>query len=434
MMMRLSVAAALAGLGVQGARVSKRSEQKTIAGVEVRGWVDGVDEFVMMFPHGTSDAQIESVCGEDCLLRGSPDKGGMAWAKVKGAGKLERVLSSRGGHQVSYLLPDTEFYAIPIIEDESAFVEDSARYAVKSWGLSAIEAPLRSNIGSGVHVYVQDTGIRTTHEDFFRRAVPELDVTSGSEVPCNGNSACALDRQGHGTHCAGTATGNSYGVAPGAKVYSIKTLSDSGSGALSWQFSGVDHVASKGKRPSVLSMSLGGPGAVPDFSGVIDNAVSSGVVVVVAAGNDNSDACSFSPAFVSSAITVGATDSNDKRATYSNYGTCVNIMAPGTAITSAWYDSNTGSNRISGTSMACPHVSGAAALVFAASPSASSTSVRTTLMSTAVSGRIPDLMTNDPDLFLNVKGDGSAPVPTPAPPTPAPPPIPSPACRRRWYC
>lgn len=409
--------------------MSKRAEQQTIAGVEVRNYRPGVDEWIVMFAEGTNDAQIEGICSSDCQLRGSPDNGGMAWAKVKGTSTVENMLANRRNMAgVKYLIPDVEFYAIPIIE------EVGAAYTPASWGLTAIEAPSRSSIGTGVHVYVQDTGVRTSHIDFYARAVPELDVTSGSPVECNGNTGCALDRQGHGTHCAGTAAGNKYGVAPGAAVYAIKTLSDSGSGALSWQFTGVEHVTNKGKKPAVLSMSLGGPGAVPEFEGFMEAALESGVVVVVAAGNDNSDACNFSPAFSVNAITVGATDSNDKRAYYSNYGTCVNIMAPGSAITSAWFDSDTASKSISGTSMACPHVSGAAALAFAQSPGSTPAAVRQKLMDTAVNGRIPDLKPSDPDFFLNVRGDGSAPAPTPAPPTPPPPPTPAPACRRRYYC
>lgn len=314
-------------------------------------------------------------------------------------------------------------YAIPIIhEDMPEGV--GASYFTASWGLQAIGVTSRSSIGTGVNIYVQDTGVRTSHIDFNRRAIPELDVSSGVAEQCNGNTNCARDRQGHGTHCAGTAGGNSFGVAPGAKIYAVKTLGDTGGGPRSWQYAGIEHVSTKGKKPAVLSMSLGGSGADPTYTALIDSAVSKGIVVSVAAGNDNSDACNFSPAFVASAITVGATTQYDNRAVYSNYGTCVNIMAPGSAIRSSWFTSDSASQGLSGTSMACPHVSGAAALLLAQNPGASATAIRTMIMDKAIKGKIPDLKPNDPDFFLNVAGDGSAPVPTPAPPTPPPPPAP----------
>lgn len=428
-MLRVSLAAAFAGLGVQCARVNRRSEQQTIAGVEVRNYVPGANDWIVMFADGTSESQIRNMCGEDCKIRGKPGAGGIAWASVKGTGKLETMLMSRrSAAKVQYLMPDAVDYMIPIVQ------EAQPRYAVASWGLDAINAKSRSGIGRGVNIYVQDTGVRTTHVEFFGRGVPELDVTTEKPTECKGAPNCAVDRQGHGTHCAGTTSGNKYGVAPGAKVHAIKTLSDSGSGARSWQFVGIEHVIEKGTRPSVLSMSLGGSGADAAYNTFMSNAVKAGVVVVVAAGNDNSDACYFSPAFAADAITVGATDSNDKRATYSNYGSCVDIMAPGTAITSSWYRDDTDFNTISGTSMACPHVSGAAALMFEQFSGATAEEIRAKLIDGAQTGRIPDLMPNDPDFFLQVSGDGKAPVPTPSPPTPPPPPTPAPACRRRYWC
>jgi len=431
-MLRASLTAALSGLCVQGARVSQHSQQQTIAGVEVRNYRADADDWILIFSKGTTDLEIANMCGSECMIRGQPDAGGVAWASVKGTGRLERMLTNRRSMAgVAYLMPDETDYMIPIIE---ASAEVGAQYTVASWGLGAIDAPSRSGIGKGVNIYVQDTGVRTTHIEFYGRGVPEFDATDGPAKECKGNTGCALDRQGHGSHCAGTTSGNKYGVAPGAKVYAVKTLSDSGSGQRSWQYAGVEHVTTKGKRPAVLSMSLGGKGADSSYDDLMDNAVKAGVVVSVAAGNDNSDACGFSPAFAAAAITVGATDSNDKRAGYSNYGKCVNIMAPGSDITSAWYNSDTASKTISGTSMACPHVSGAAALLFEQFPSASAETIRQKMMDGAESGRIPDLKPQDPDLFLKVSGDGSAPVPTPAPPTPPPPPTPAPACRRRYFC
>merc|ERR550532_3944044 len=181
-------------------------------------------------------------------------------------------------------------------------IEEDAGVQAATWGLNRISADTRTSTGVGATIYVQDTGVRVSHQEFSGRALPALDVTSGSAVECGGDLSCAGDRQGHGTHCAGTAAGVTVGVAPGAAVRAVKTLSDQGSGARSWQYTAIDWVTANGVRPAVISMSLGGSGADPGYTTVIDAAVNQGVVVVVAAGNSNSDACNFSPAFAANAI------------------------------------------------------------------------------------------------------------------------------------
>merc|ERR1719189_2561467 len=253
-------------------------------------------------------------------------------------------------------------------------IEEDVGVQAATWGLNRIGADDsdRNGGGAGVTIYVQDTGVRVTHQEFGGRASSALDVTSGSAVECNGDLSCAADVQGHGTHCAGTAGGQTYGVAAAASVRAVKTLSDQGSGARSWQYTAIDWVTTNGARPAVISMSLGGNGADPGYSTVIDAAVENGVTVVVAAGNSNSDACNFSPAFAANAITVGSTTSTDSRSSFSNYGTCVEIWAPGSSVVSASSSSDIGTRTLSGTSMACPHVSGAAALVLGVDPSKNS--------------------------------------------------------------
>merc|ERR1712087_324346 len=209
------------------------------------------------------------------------------------------------------------------------------------------------------------------------------DMTIGDPLECNGDMSCAGDMQGHGTHCAGTAAGVSYGVAPSAAVKSVKVLSDSGSGSWSWSYYALDWLASNPTRPAVASMSLGGSGTQQAMADAVEAAVNSGVVVVVAGGNSNSDACRFSPAFVPSAITVGSTTSTDTRSSFSNYGSCTNIWAPGSNVVSADHRSDIGTRSLSGTSMACPHVSGAAAIILDADPSMKPSAVLDQMLGTA---------------------------------------------------
>jgi serine protease len=239
---------------------------------------------------------------------------------------------------------------------------------------------------------------------------------------CHGSTTCARDVHGHGTHCAGTVGGTKYGVAPGSTLHGVKVLSDSGSGALSWIVGAIDWIATKGERPAVVSMSLGGPGVSAAYTRAIDTASSKGLTVVVASGNDNSDACNFSPAFVPSAITVGSTTNRDARSSFSNYGSCLQIYAPGSNIKSAGHGSDSGSATMSGTSMACPHVAGAAALLLESNPNLNSKQVLSTMLGKAVSNKITGVKSTCPNKLLYV-GGGSGPAPGPSPdpaPTPAP--------------
>merc|ERR1712087_486381 len=175
-----------------------------------------------------------------------------------------------------------------------------------------------------------------------------------------------------------------------------------GSGSWSWSYGALDWLATNPTRPAVASMSLGGSGTQQAMADAVDAAVNSGVVVVVAGGNSNSDACRFSPAFVPSAITVGSTTSLDARSSFSNYGSCTNIWAPGSSVVSASHTSDTGSRSLSGTSMACPHVSGAAALVLEADPSMKASAVLAELTETAVKGALCGLKSDDVNVLLYV--------------------------------
>eukprot|EP00057_Strongylocentrotus_purpuratus_P032334 XP_787278.2 PREDICTED: proteinase T [Strongylocentrotus purpuratus] len=270
--------------------------------------------------------------------------------------------------------------------------------AVASWGLDRIDQrnlPLDNsynpmNSGAGVNVYVVDTGVWPTHNDFGNRAVAAYDaVGNNNGVDCNG----------HGTHCAGTVAGTNYGVAKNANIFGIRVLGCLGSGSNSGIIDGMDWIVSNGRRPAVVSMSLGG-GASSTTDAAVRRMYDAGFTVSVAAGNSDEDACGTSPARSGYALTVGATDDTDARAYFSNYGSCLNIFGPGVDITSAWKGSDSATSTISGTSMACPHVSGVAALILAASPSMSPSSVYSSILSSATSGKVTSRGWLSPNLLL----------------------------------
>ncbi|XP_071498643.1 extracellular serine proteinase-like [Diadema antillarum] len=295
--------------------------------------------------------------------------------------------------------------------------------SVASWGLDRVDQislPLNDEFnpigdGSDVDVYVIDTGINAAHQDFGGRAQIGYDALGGDGVDCNG----------HGTHCSGTVGGTVYGVASGTRIFGVRVLNCYGSGSTADVVEGCEWVANNHVRTSVASLSLGG-GASQTTDDAIAYMVDAGITVAVAAGNDDADACNYSPARAAPAISVGATDAEDVRAYFSNYGYCVDIFAPGVSITSAWYDSDTATNTISGTSMACPHVAGAAAVLLGIEPELTPQEVREKLQLKANGNAgIGDLQTGSPDLLLYIgEGDAGggfitdpyAPIPTNPPP------------------
>jgi len=223
--------------------------------------------------------------------------------------------------------------------------------------------------GSGVHVYVFDTGIYTYHHEFERhRTIPTLEAYDRMFNICDPtNMSCAMDYNGHGTHVAGTVGGKKYGVSPGVTLHAVKVLNDEGSGAYSSIISAIEWVGKNGKRPGIMSMSLGGPQSKA-LNKIIASVTAAGFPVVAAAGNDNVNAKHKSPASAPSAITVGATDIFDRRASFSNFGALIDIWAPGVSIKSAWIRHQDDTQTLQGTSMACPHVSGYAAQLLQEDP------------------------------------------------------------------
>jgi subtilisin family serine protease len=268
-----------------------------------------------------------------------------------------------------------------------------------TWGLDRIDQadrPLDTQYhfnytGAGVHAFIIDTGIRPDHVEFTGR------LLTGFTSVADGNGT--NDCNGHGTHVTGTVGGTTWGVAKEVSLIPVRVLNCKGSGTWSGVIAGIDWVAGSALRPAAANMSLGG-GASTSVNAAVAGAVSKGVTMVVAAGNSNDNACKYSPAGEPSAITVGATTSSDARASYSNYGSCLDIFAPGSSITSAWNTSDTASNTISGTSMATPHVTGVAVLALAANSAASPAAVASFLTTHATTNRLSSIGTGSPNLLV----------------------------------
>ena len=270
------------------------------------------------------------------------------------------------------------------VENDTVMKIDATTQSNPDWGLDRIDQknlPLDSaysylQTGSGTTAYIVDTGILSTHQQFSGR------VLSGYTAISDGNGTS--DCHGHGTHVAGTVGGSTYGVAKNVSLVPIRILGCDGSGASSNVIAGLDWILKNGKKPAVVNMSLGGE-ANASLDSAVENLFNNGYVMVVAAGNSNTDACSSSPARVSKAITVAATDSTDTRASYSNYGSCVDIFAPGSQINSSWIGSNTATKVLNGTSMATPHVVGVVAEMLQSTPTVTPQTISTNLLNQASS-------------------------------------------------
>jgi subtilisin family serine protease len=294
--------------------------------------------------------------------------------------------------------------AVTFVQQNQA-VELADVQANPPWGLNRIDQrdrPLDSSFryestASNVTAYIIDSGIRTTHTDFGGRAVWGINTTGdGKDTDCNG----------HGTHVAGTVGGARHGVAKGVTLVAVKVLNCAGSGSFAAVAAGIDWVTGQHQpgQPAVANISLGSAGSDSAIETAVRNSIADGVVYAIASGNAGSNACNFTPARVAEAITVNATSGTDARASFSNFGSCTDLFAPGKDITSTWISSVTATNTMSGTSMATPHVAGAAALLLSETPTATPATISNQLVANATLNKVSSAGTGSPNRLLYTGG------------------------------
>ncbi|CCH33401.1 S8 family serine peptidase [Actinosynnema sp. NPDC047251] len=363
-------------------------------GYAAEGAIRGADA-----PGAVKDAYIVVFKDSAVGAPQAPAKAGDLAAKYGGKVKLTYTAALRGFSVSMSEAQARKLAADPAVDyvEQDGIAKATGVQDNPTWGLDRVDQknlPLDkkynyANTASNVTAYVVDTGVHKAHSDFGGRAVDGYDFID--------NDSVAQDCNGHGTHVAGTIGSTTYGVAKGVKLVGVRVLNCQGQGEWSQVIGGIDWVAKNAVKPAVANLSLGG-GADSSVDNAVKRAVAAGVTFAVAAGNDNKDACSTSPARTPEAITVNATDSSDTRSTFSNYGSCTDIFAPGTGITSTWNNGST--NSISGTSMATPHVAGAAALYLSGNTSATPAQVSKALTDNATSGVVKNAGSGSPNKLL----------------------------------
>ncbi|MBZ9594503.1 S8 family peptidase [Streptomyces yangpuensis] len=326
----------------------------------------------------------------------------------KYGGKLERSYGSKVNGFSASGLTEKEAKrlaadpAVGTVVQNKRFTINETQEKPPSWGLDRIDQAATAGDqkytypdggGEGVTAYVIDTGVRITHKDFGGRATSGFDAIDNDESADDGN--------GHGTHVAGTIAGTAHGVAKKAKIVAVRVLDDNGSGTTEQVVAGIDWVTKNHSGPSVANMSLGG-GVDQALDAAVKRAIDAGISFAVAAGNESSDAGQGSPSRVPEALTVASSTEGDQQSDFSNFGSVVDLYAPGSEITSAWNDSDTGVKTISGTSMAAPHVAGAAALYLAANPSATPADTAAALTGAATKGAIKNPSSGTANKLLKI--------------------------------
>jgi len=382
---------------------------------------------------GCTDEDLKSFTSKmpkdgKATFHGEPDKGGICMFIM--VGTLDEVKEEVLTHKWPsrpIVETDATWKVIEEVEDQnkssllqSDWFWSSPGNQPKSWGLDRIDATSGldenyeppSTHGRGVHVYVADSGVNVGHPDFQGRAVPTLEVLADSwsigwwrfwdsRVECKATDKnCAADKSGHGTHAASTVAGKDFGVAKESIIHAVKIVRDDGTGSISWYIEALDWVLShkNTSQKAVFTSSLALNGKSPSVEAAIDQAVRYGLTVVVAAGNDNADACNYSPSFVPSAIVVASMDKNDRRSADSNYGKCVDIFAPGSDIPSAGLGTSAGVV-MSGTPMAAAHVAGGVALLIAEYPLLTPAQLAETLTTHGTKDKVSDTK-GSPNILL----------------------------------
>ncbi|SFB61850.1 Serine protease, subtilisin family [Amycolatopsis marina] len=396
----LGLATAVAALTVLSGNGVAQAQEGAILGADKAGAIEG--SYIVVLK---DEVSIQSV--PDVAKGVANRHGGKIEQTFKSA--LRGYSASMSERQAKRAAADPK---VAYVEQNQVVQLSADQLNPPSWGLDRIDQrdlPLNSKYSysttaSNVDAYIIDTGILTTHNDFGGRAKHGYDFVD--------NDANASDCNGHGTHVAGTVGGTAHGVAKGVTLIGVRVLDCAGSGSYAGVIGGIDWVTSNASGPSVANMSLGG-GASSAVDDAVRRSINSGVTYALAAGNDNgANACNVSPARTQEAITVGSTTSSDARSSFSNVGTCLDIFAPGSGITSAWIGGNNATRSISGTSMATPHVAGGAALYLAANPSASPQQVRDALVNNGTKGKVTDARSGSPNVLLYTgSGDTNPPDP-----------------------
>ncbi|MFD0382341.1 S8 family peptidase [Streptomyces stramineus] len=369
----------------------------TVHGTQAKDAIDG--SYIVLLKDGAS--------GKGAVGAKSVKAKGENLAEQYG-GKLNRTYDSAVNGFSASGLDRTEakrLAADPSVDkvvQNHRFSINATQEAPPSWGLDRIDqAETKGDgkytypdaAGDGVTAYVIDTGVRISHKDFGGRAAYGFNAVDNNDKAEDGN--------GHGTHVAGTIAGSAHGVAKKAKIVAVRVLNAEGSGTTEQVVAGIDWVTKNHKGPSVANLSLGG-GVDEALDAAVRKAIASGVTFAVAAGNESTDAYQSSPARVKEAITVASTTKDDQQSDFSNFGATVDLYAPGSDITSAWNDDDSGTKTISGTSMATPHVAGAAAAYLSGHQDATPDQVAAALVQGATPDKVSNPSAGTPNKLLKV--------------------------------